>query len=245
MSVLVLKIIACAAMLIDHIGYWFNFLPFRIIGRIAFPIFLYLICNGYRYTSDKRRYAFRLLVFALISQVPFSLFCYNTVWSDNGNVMFTLLIALLCVWSADVMIQSKILRWFSMLPSVGVFFLYHFGVLSSDYGARAIIMAMVFFLFDGKKPVNRIFVLLGYIFALFYSQILSWILHIIMGDISYVPQWNQWTVTQIWSLMALPMIFLYNGKKGNGSKWSSLIQYGFYAFYPAHQLILWCLRQAF
>lgn len=245
MSVLVLKIIACAAMLIDHIGYSLNITPLRIIGRIAFPIFLYLICNGYRHTSDKRRYAFRLLIFAFLSQIPFSLFCYNTLWYNNGNVMFTLLMALLCIWSADIMMQHKVLRWFSILPAVGVFFLYHFGIVSSDYGAKAIIMVMVFFLFDGKKIVNRILMLVGYLFALFYAPILSWIVHLILGDASFVPQLSQWSILQLGSLLALPMIFLYNGNKENCGKWNRWIQYGFYAFYPAHLLVLWCLRELF
>lgn len=245
MSVLALKIIACIAMLVDHIGYWHNLVPLRIIGRIAFPIFLFLIYNGYRHTSDKRKYVFRLLIFAFISQVPFSLFCYNVVWSGHGNVMFTLLLALLCIWAADLMMQHKILRWISPFPAIAVFFLYHFDVISSDYGAKAIIMAMVFYYFDGKKPYNYIFVILGYMFALFYSQILSWVLHFLRGDLSFIPQFTRWQIIQLWSLAALPLIFLYNGKKGNCGKWNGLIQYGFYAFYPAHQIILWLLKKMF
>lgn len=242
MSVLTLKIIACIAMLIDHVGYMINFMPFRIIGRIAFPIFLYLICNGYRHTSNRLRYALRLLVFAIISQIPFSLFCYHSVWSMNGNVFFTLLMSLLCIWAADSMMKHKILRWFSLLPSIVVFFLYHYGVIASDYGARAIVMAIVFYLFDGKKLTNRILVLAGYVFALYYPQILSWLLHIVCGDFSYIPTVSQWQLTQGWSVMALPMIFAYNGNRGklpDGRLSSKLIQYGFYAFYPLHQLLLW------
>lgn len=242
MSVLALKVIACVAMLIDHIGYWLNYMPFRIVGRIAFPIFLYLVCNGYRHTSNRFHYALRLFAFALISQIPFSLFCYNILWTGNGNVMFTLLIALLCVWSCDMMMQHRVLRWFSLLPSIVVFFLYHYGVLASDYGARAIVMAMVFFLFDGKALINRLLVVVGYIFALFYPQILSWVLHILTGDFSFVPGISQWNLTQIWSTAALPIIFAYNGKKGamsGNAANSKVVQYGFYVFYPLHQLILW------
>ena len=65
MSALVLRCIACIAMLFDHIGFQYNILPFRIVGRIAFPIFVYLICNGYRHTSDRGKYALRLGFFAL------------------------------------------------------------------------------------------------------------------------------------------------------------------------------------
>lgn len=247
MTALTLKIIACIAMLIDHIGYIINFIPFRIVGRIAFLIYLYLICNGYRHTSNCLHYALRLLGFALVSQIPFSLFCYNTAWSGNGNVFFTLLLALLCIWSADSMMKKKILRWFSLLPSILVFVLYHYGVIQSDYGARAILLAMVFFLFDGNKVVNRIFLCIGYLFGTFYAPILSVILHFIQGDMGNIPSISEWSLVQAWSAMALPLIFTYNGEKGvlpRGKVASKLLQYGFYAFYPCHLLLLWVIRIA-
>lgn len=222
MSALWLRVIACIAMLIDHIGYSLNFMPFRVIGRIAFPIFLYLICNGYRHTSSPVRYALRLAGFAAVSQVPFSLFCYNTIWSANGNVFFTLLMALLCIWAADCMMKHRVLKWFSLAPAIVVFALYHFGVLQSDYGARAILMVMVFFLFDGKKPINRVMMCVACLLSV-----------------------SQQALVQVYSVAALPFIFAYNGEKGTlpgGRKLGKLVQYGFYAFYPAHLLLLWLIR---
>ena len=116
MSALALKIIACVCMLLDHIGYFWGIDSLRIIGRLAFPIFVYMIYNGYRHTSNKGKYALRLAIFAVGTQIPFNLFCYGTLWYNNGNVFFTLLAALLCLWSVDAMLKHKTLRWFCLLP---------------------------------------------------------------------------------------------------------------------------------
>ena len=86
MSNFYLKLIACICMLIDHIGYLFfpQYEFLRVIGRIAFPIFSYLITEGYTHTSSIRKYSLRLLIFALISQIPYML-VFNT---SNLNIFF-------------------------------------------------------------------------------------------------------------------------------------------------------------
>ena len=83
MSVFILKIIATISMVIDHIGYAMSansiVLPghmcfkLRAVGRVAFPVYAFLLTNGFRKTSDRVRYLSRMLLFAVISQVPFSL----------------------------------------------------------------------------------------------------------------------------------------------------------------------------
>lgn len=248
MSALMLRLIACVTMLIDHIGYLTGNQVCRIVGRIAFPIFAFLICNGFRHTSNRGRYALRLGIFALISQVPFSLFCYGVIRFSHWNVLFTLLLSLLCIWAADELRQRPRFRWTALLPTIFVCGMYFFGVISSDYSERGILTALVFYFFDGKKWWHRTMTVVGVLITAFYDYIFAWgvaVAKAVLGRGLAMPQLGQWQLLQIFSLGALLFIFLYNGKKGNYPKnpvCAKLLQYGFYAFYPVHMLILWLIR---
>ena len=90
-----LKLLAVVTMLIDHMG--FTLFPhavwMRAVGRLAFPIFCFLIAEGCAHTHDKKRYAGRLLLFAVLSELPFNLMCSGQWISWNyQNVLWTLLI---------------------------------------------------------------------------------------------------------------------------------------------------------
>lgn len=244
MSVFALKMIASATMLLDHIGYFLNMDVLRCIGRIAFTIYLFLIYNGYKHTSNPLRYALRLAIFAIISQVPYSLCFYRSVWYKTGNVIFTLLASVLCLWCADLFSKDKRLKWASVLPFIGVFCLYHLGVLNSEYGERAMIMMLVLFLFDGKGIVGELLIAAGFAFSLIYQPFLDFAKGLVHGQFDFVFRLGRWQWMQLWALAALPMIFLYTGKKGPAfqSKFTKkAVQYGFYLFYPAHILVLWLI----
>lgn len=95
-----LKIIAAISMLIDHIGYALfpEVTVLRIIGRLAFPIFAFLVAEGMLHTSNWKKYLLRLFVFAIISEIPFDLITSGKVidWS-NQNVMFTLFLGAVAI----------------------------------------------------------------------------------------------------------------------------------------------------
>ena len=105
MSSFVIKIIAVITMLIDHscdviikhysMGY--------VIGRIAFPLFAFQLVIGYKNTHDIKKYLKRLLIFALISQLPYGLMFYNYVHKIDINIFFTLFFALLSL----IILHSK------------------------------------------------------------------------------------------------------------------------------------------
>lgn len=251
MSAFTLRLIACVAMLIDHIGYSYGILSFRIIGRLAFPIFLFLIYNGYQHTSSKWRYAFRLAFFAILSQIPFSLFGHNTFLDSNGNVFFTLLICLICFWTGDLMRGNKVLKWFCLIPWIMAFGMYYLGLIRSDYGAKAVLMALSIFLFYGEALWKRVLLVVSTSCSVFYSFLLSCVIalkDLIVGDPVMLSIPNQWAILQAFSLLAFIFIFAYNGQKGgvsNSKLGAKIVQYGFYLFYPAHMLILWLIRMLF
>ena len=115
-----LKYIAFLSMLIDHTnkaliypnldGGALNRLSdfFDILGRIAFPIFIFLLVEGYFHTSTKWRYLVTLLVFGVISEVPFDM-CTSArfVEINWNNIMFTLALVLAMIWVIDVLKE----RW--------------------------------------------------------------------------------------------------------------------------------------
>ena len=244
MSAFILKIIACVSMLIDHIGFQYGILAFRFIGRLAFPIYLFLIYNGYRHTSNPGRYALRLGVFAVISHIPFSLCFYHTLWYSTGNVMFTLLAALLCLWAADLLSRHKWLKWVSVVPFLVVFYAYHRHILWSEYGAMAMLMMLVLFLLGERTGLWKALLGVGLTIAMNYTHILEIVKNILRSNGQIFPTLSQGQWIQVCAIAAIPLILLYNGKKGapEGSKTAAkLQQYGFYLFYPVHLLLLWLI----
>ncbi len=243
MSALALRIIASVSMLLDHIGFCLDITPLRWIGRLAFPLYVFLLVNGFRHTKSPLRYALRLALFAVLSQIPFSLMCFDKLLHPNLNVMVTLLLALLCIWSGELLRKNKRTRWFCPAPALLMFCVYYFGYISSDYGAKGILLATVFWLFDGKELWKKLCVSIGAFFALFYDIVLQYAYRIIKGilPLSLPSKWQQ---VQLFALLALPLILLYNNKPGKlpqNPLARKSIQIGFYAFYPVHMLLLWAL----
>lgn len=241
MSALCLRIIASLCMLLDHIGYlWPKLGILRYVGRLAFPLYVYLLVNGYRHTSSRLRYALRLGLFALLSQLPFAwMLGMEQIWAQ-GNVFFTLLLALLVLWATDSLASRKALRFLAPLPALFAYALSFLGYLPMDYGAKGFLLALVFFYLEERKLLCALATLM----AIYHAQLVSWgiqLLRLLLGRTWDFVMLSSWQMVQLFSLAALPLIFLYNGKKGRmpASAWGKkLLQWGFYLFYPVHMLIL-------
>ena len=94
-----LKYLACLFMLIDHIGFFLfpQYLIFRCIGRLVFPIFAFMISNGFSHTSDTKKYFIRLALFA----VGFQWFYSQMLQTNSLNIFATLALGLAAIWFAD------------------------------------------------------------------------------------------------------------------------------------------------
>lgn len=134
-----LKVIAIIAMVIDHIGFMFfpEHIEFRILGRIAFPIFAFQLAKGYLHTSNKNQYLSRLWVFALLSQIPYTLY-FETF---NLNILFTLIISLFLIDR----IHKK--EWYWIFPIAFLSFLPRIApdLPTFDYGWYGILTPLAFY----------------------------------------------------------------------------------------------------
>lgn len=184
-----LKLFAMLTMLIDHIGYMFfpEYQIFRTIGRLAFPIFAYQLSVGYMKTSNLKKYASRLLGFALISQIPYSFFSPNLEFKPfNLNIMFTLLSALGILYVYDIGIAKigsfKSNKNYTELFFAAASFLGVFAMLIApelleiisnrkfrlEYGVYGLFMILLFHIYKDKKaPMVISYVLLSLFYAYF------------------------------------------------------------------------------
>ncbi len=143
-----LKCIAIVSMTIDHIGMIFfpEITALRAVGRLAYPIFCFVLVEGFYHTHDIWRYLGRLGVFALISEIPFDLARSGT-WMDPGhqNVFFTLFLgfAMLCGLRTYGGLLQQIL-----VIGIAVSFA---ALFSTDYGAMGILLILVYFLLREYK----------------------------------------------------------------------------------------------
>ena len=106
MSAFSLRLLALLCMVVDHAG--LALFPsvgaFRCVGRAAFPLYCFLLAQGYRHTRSVRAYARRLLLFALLSEIPFDLLIFGRLACTlEQNALFSLLLGLMALWAADTL----------------------------------------------------------------------------------------------------------------------------------------------
>ncbi len=139
-----LKWIAIITMLIDHTGailYGDNSGIFRMIGRIAFPIFCFLLVEGFFHTKDVHRYMLRLALFALVSEIPYELAFYRRIFIPVQNVFFTLLIGMTLMYVLEKNKNIALQAAYVLLAMWGAY------MLRTDYGYRGILLIVIFYYF--------------------------------------------------------------------------------------------------
>lgn len=156
-----LKMIAMITMVIDHIGaiLFPQYEGFRIIGRIAFPIFCFLLVEGALHTHDIKKYLTRLFLFALISEVPFDFAFYGGMNWNHQNVMFTLLLGL----SAIALMKKYPGYLYGFLISIAAILLAEFA--NTDYAGGGVLLILIFYFFKDSYLSKSIFSAVLYIFC--------------------------------------------------------------------------------
>lgn len=269
MTTFALKMIAFASMLIDHTAACLFdvarviaitettkpvYLALRGIGRLAFPIFCFLIVQGVMYTHSKPRYAARLGIFALISEVPFnvalqgkffewpkgadlaSLFSFNSQmiqnWQDllgktHQNVDFTLLFGLVTViglFYAGKKEPGKRAVWFGLAGLTAAAFSVVALALHTDYGMGGVLLVAIMGIL--VLPLD------DYVPGLKENR---WFRGFVVTMAIFACCLINSNSFELIALAAVPLIMLYNGKPGPKTR---LTKWGGYLFYPVHLTVL-------
>lgn len=222
MSAFQLKLIALAAMLLDHIAAVFpEYFPFefRAIGRLAWPIFAYLAAAGFRHSKAPENFLLRLLTFAIISEIPYDLaFSPSINFVANSNIFYTLFLG-----GAAIFLYKKYSDKFSQTTAyvVAIFPTALLAeILTADYGGPGVLFVFAMYAIQPKIPRLIAMGVFG----------LSRFLPLVAARFSGVPR-EYWIMLPA-VLATVPLIAAYNGKRGINAKWL------FYAAYPAHLAVL-------
>ena len=207
-----LKYIAFLSMLADHVNkaLIYPFLSgegilqrisdaFDILGRIAFPLFAFFLVEGFFKTGNRKKYLASLLIFGIISEIPFDMALSGVFFEPNSNnIMFTLALMLITIWTIDILKEkmqnmSKYTWYPVSFVIVGIMCIISM-VTGLDYEYHAIMIGYFFYIFYNKR-----------VFAIFLGYLAIF--------------------KEVWSLLGFSLILTYNRKRGKQNK---LFNYCFY-----------------
>lgn len=211
-----LKLIALITMTIDHIGarLFPHITILRIIGRLAMPIFAYMIAQGCRYTRNKARYILTIAAVALVCQLVY----FFAMGSLDQCILVTFTLSIGLIFALDAAMKNPTFAnvTIAALASLSVWFISR--ILPKllpgfhvDYGFFGILLPVLIWL--GKSK---------------WQSIALCAFGLILLSIGEHIQW--------FSLLTIPLLCLYNGKRGKAK-----LKYLFYIYYPAHLALLYLI----
>lgn len=219
-----LKLFACVVMLIDHVGavlfpqhFWM-----REVGRLAFPIFCFLLSEGVHYTRSPGRYVLRLTIGAAISELPFDYGLFGRMTLGYQNVMLTMLLGFLALLALKKL-NNPVLKVLAAAVCCGLAKL-----LKTDYAWGGVLLILLFGV-TRELPRRLLWQTIG------MGILCGWVMPGAMIQVCGIR-----FGVELLAVFALIPIALYSGKKLGHSK---AAQWGFYLFYPVHLSILWVLRE--
>lgn len=214
-----LKIIAMIAMTCDHVGKFLfpDIIILQIIGRLAFPIFAYMIAEGCKYTKNRKRYLLQLACFGLLMQAV--VYIVEGLWYLNIFLTFTLSITAIFALERFINKRSE-LNYIILLLAVALVFFFGYAFYTVipldgyyiDYGILGVLFPVVIYFAPNK-------------WLKIASATVMMALFGILND-----------ALQFYMLLTVPLFILYNGTRGKAK-----LKYLFYFFYPLHMLIIYGL----
>ena len=221
-----LKIIAAASMAVDHVGLLFfpGLAILRILGRLAFPIFAFMIAEGCRYTKNRLRHFLGVFLLAVLCQTVY----YIVLRDTDMCILVTFSLSILMIYGLQhckEALSDPSLTWlrqsgavlFFLLLVAAVYLLNQF--MTIDYGFWGCMVPVFSSLFQQRHEKKA---------SLYDTPV-----HVAMLGLGLIPLALTLGGVQFYSFLALPLLLLYSGKRG---KWK--MKYFFYVFYPAHLVIL-------
>ena len=219
MNSFALHILAMLLMLCDHLQ--LTLLPelpiLRCVGRLAFRLFAFMAVEGYLRTRSLKNYLLRLLMLAVISEIPFDLLVSDSVFYPvHQNVIWTIVLGLCCIWAFENIAadRQRLLSAVVIIASLGAAI-----IANVDYSSAGVLTLFAFYAFRGSTVRCRLLQLLS----------LGFINLVLLGGVELTFPY------QALAVLSLPIIWLYDGSQGphNG-----FIKAANYLFYPAHMLML-------
>lgn len=197
-------------------GMYGTYMAMRIIGRFAFPIYCFLLAEGFQRTHNVKKYLGRMLLFALISEVPFDLAFSGRLWNmQYQNVFFTLFIGLMVIAGLRLVDQRLAgPETWRKLAGVGLYAVIIVAgstlalILKTDYSFKGILAITVLYLFRSRRK----------------AQVWAGVIVFLLMD-----------GLEMIAALSFLLIWFYNGARGRQNK------YFFYFFYPVHLLLLWLI----
>lgn len=237
----ILKTIAVISMTIDHIAWaifpGFSMHPIAIImhilGRIACPIFCYFMVQGYIHTKNFKKYFSRILIFALISHIPYVLTSFNYVDAlslipgyhgafNQTSILWGFACGLLLIRVND----SKLNNIYKLLLSIFIC------LISFPADWSCVAPLIILFMWEYKDN--------------FKMQMITMFLMIITYVIVYFFAIDKiYALLQFGIVLSIPLLYLYNGKVGNNIKLNKIMKWFFYIYYPLHLLIIFIFTSIF
>lgn len=224
-----LKLIAMICMVVDHVALFFvpsnniAYLLMRIVGRISFPLFAFFLAQGYIYSKNRLKYFCYILVFGLISQIPYSL-----LLGFNINILLTFILAFILIFVYEKTIEKNKFGKFAgvtLFATTSIVFILVSFFLPFDYSFLGVLTPLVFYIF--RK--NHYSGCLAYLILLVIQLVIS------LAVISFQNIIFLYFV-QLFSILYIIPLSFYNGKNGKTN-----LKYMFYFFYPIHLLIIYVL----